>query len=79
MLLLLFVLFLKEATQPADYLREMQCMWFETESANAYRRLHKFGESLKKCHQVERVNKNNMIILGLLIEIIQENRENPRI
>lgn len=46
--------FTREATQPADYLREMQCMWFETESANAYRRLHKYGESLKKCHQVER-------------------------
>lgn len=46
--------FTREATQPADYLREMQCMWFETESANAYRRLEKFGESLKKCHQVER-------------------------
>lgn len=45
----------QEATQPADYLREMQCMWFETESANAYRRLQKYGESLKKCHQVERV------------------------
>jgi hypothetical protein len=30
-------------------------MWFETECANAYKRLGKFGESLKKCHQVERV------------------------
>jgi N-alpha-acetyltransferase 15/16, NatA auxiliary subunit len=45
----------KEATQPFDYLREMQCMWFENECANAYQRLGKFGESLKKCHQVERV------------------------
>jgi hypothetical protein len=32
-------------------------MWFETESANAYKRLRKFGESLKKCHHVERVSK----------------------
>jgi len=40
---------------PFEYLKEMQCMWFETECANAYKRLGKFGESLKKCHQVERV------------------------
>jgi len=31
-------------------------MWFETECANSYKRLGKYGESLKKCHQVERVN-----------------------
>lgn len=47
--------FTRESTQPADYLREMQCMWFETECANAYKRLAKYGESLKKAHQVERV------------------------
>lgn len=33
----------------------MQCMWFEIEAANAYKRIGKFGEALKKCHQVERV------------------------
>lgn len=47
--------FTRESTQPFDYLREMQCMWFEIECANAYKRLGKYGESLKKCHQVERV------------------------
>ena len=46
--------FTRESTHPAEYLKEMQCMWFETESADAYRRLKKYGESLKKCHQVER-------------------------
>lgn len=46
--------FTRESTQPFDYLREMQCMWFEIECANAFRRLEKYGESLKKCHQVER-------------------------
>jgi peptide alpha-N-acetyltransferase len=30
-------------------------MWFETECANAYFRLGKFGEALKKAHQVEKV------------------------
>lgn len=34
----------------------MQCMWFETECANSYFRQEKYGEALKKCHQVERVN-----------------------
>ena len=29
-------------------------MWFENECANAYKRLGKYGEALKKCHQVER-------------------------
>jgi peptide alpha-N-acetyltransferase len=46
--------FTRESSQPADYLKEMQCMWFETESANTYSRLRKYGEALKKCHQVER-------------------------
>lgn len=46
--------FTRESTQPFDYLREMQCMWFETECANAFKRLGKLGDSLKKCHQVER-------------------------
>jgi N-alpha-acetyltransferase 15/16, NatA auxiliary subunit len=46
--------FTREGTQPFDYLKEMQCMWFETECANSYRRLGQLGESLKKAHQVER-------------------------
>ncbi|CAF0928928.1 unnamed protein product [Brachionus calyciflorus] len=46
--------FTRESSHPADYLKEMQCMWYETESANAYKRMGKFGEALKKCHQVER-------------------------
>lgn len=46
--------FTRESTSPFDYLKEMQCMWFETECANAYARLGQYGESLKKCLQVEK-------------------------
>lgn len=28
-----------------------KCMWFELETARAYRRLKKYGEALKKCHR----------------------------
>ena len=39
-----------------ENLNEMQCMWFQTECAAAYRRLSNFGEALKKCHEVDRVS-----------------------
>jgi hypothetical protein len=35
----------------------MQCMWFELEMARAYRRLKKYGEALKKCHEIDRVSR----------------------
>ena len=38
-----------------ENLNEMQCMWFQTECAVAYQRMGKWGEALKKCHEVERV------------------------
>lgn len=50
-----FVFLLKENSSPAEYLRDMQCMWFELEMARAYRRLKKYGEALKKCHEIDRV------------------------
>ncbi len=53
---------LKENSSPADYLREMQCMWFELETAKAYRRLKKYGEALKKCHEIDRVGFLNLKI-----------------
>jgi hypothetical protein len=37
-------------------------MWFETECANAYKRLKKYGESLKKSHQVERVRFSKIFL-----------------
>ncbi|XP_006003550.1 N-alpha-acetyltransferase 16, NatA auxiliary subunit isoform X2 [Latimeria chalumnae] len=47
--------FTREGTSAMDNLNEMQCMWFQTECAAAYWRLKKYGEALKKCHEVERV------------------------
>jgi len=46
--------FTRENSSPAEYLRDMQCMWFELEMARAYRRLKKYGEALKKCHEIDR-------------------------
>lgn len=39
-----------------ENLNEMQCMWFETECISAYQRLGRYGDALKKCHEVERVS-----------------------
>ncbi|KAE9543854.1 hypothetical protein AGLY_001978, partial [Aphis glycines] len=46
--------FTREGVSPMENLNEMQCMWFQTECALAYQRLGKWGESLKKCHEVDR-------------------------
>lgn len=46
--------FTREGVSATDNLNEMQCMWFQTECAAAYQRLGKWGEALKKCHEVDR-------------------------
>lgn len=46
--------FTREGVTAMENLNEMQCMWFQTECANAYQRLGKFGESLKKCAEIDR-------------------------
>ena len=46
---------LQEGVSATENLNEMQCMWFQTECATAYRRMGKYGEALKKCHEIERV------------------------
>ncbi|KAH8408887.1 hypothetical protein KR009_003359 [Drosophila setifemur] len=46
--------FTREGVSAMDNLNEMQCMWFQTECALAYQRMGRLGESLKKCHEVER-------------------------
>ena len=46
--------FTRERMSASECLTEMQCMWFESECANAFCRLGKYGEALKKCHQIER-------------------------
>ncbi|KAJ7376307.1 N-alpha-acetyltransferase 15, NatA auxiliary subunit [Desmophyllum pertusum] len=47
-------LFTREGVGAADSLNEMQCMWFQTESGYALKRLGKLGEALKKAHEIER-------------------------
>ncbi|XP_061581901.1 N-alpha-acetyltransferase 15, NatA auxiliary subunit a [Cololabis saira] len=46
--------FTREGTSAVENLNEMQCMWFQTECALAYKDLNKFGDALKKCHEIER-------------------------
>uniref|UniRef100_A0AAR5PIA3 N-alpha-acetyltransferase 15, NatA auxiliary subunit n=1 Tax=Dendroctonus ponderosae TaxID=77166 RepID=A0AAR5PIA3_DENPD len=46
--------FTREGVSAMENLNEMQCMWFQTECALAYQRLGKYGESLKKCHEIDR-------------------------
>lgn len=48
--------FTREGVLAMENLNEMQCMWIQTEAAYAYKRLGNYGESLKKCHEVDRVN-----------------------
>lgn len=43
-----------EGVSAMENLNEMQCMWFQTECAAAYQRLGKWGEALKKCHEIDR-------------------------
>uniref|UniRef100_A0A673NJC5 N-alpha-acetyltransferase 15, NatA auxiliary subunit-like n=1 Tax=Sinocyclocheilus rhinocerous TaxID=307959 RepID=A0A673NJC5_9TELE len=46
--------FTREGTSAVENLNEMQCMWFQTECALSYKSLNKYGEALKKCHEIER-------------------------
>lgn len=46
--------FTREGVTAMENLNEMQCMWFQTECALAYQRLQRWGDSLKKCHEIDR-------------------------
>uniref|UniRef100_A0A4W4DVI4 N(alpha)-acetyltransferase 15, NatA auxiliary subunit a n=1 Tax=Electrophorus electricus TaxID=8005 RepID=A0A4W4DVI4_ELEEL len=46
--------FTREGTSAVENLNEMQCMWFQTECALSYKAMNKYGEALKKCHEIER-------------------------
>ena len=48
--------FTREGVTAMENLNEMQCMWFQTECANAFQRLGKYGEALKKCIEIDRVS-----------------------
>jgi hypothetical protein len=45
-------LFTRESTDPIAQLSEMQCVWFETESARAHVQALHTGLALKKLHAV---------------------------
>uniref|UniRef100_A0A8C8CZ70 N-alpha-acetyltransferase 15, NatA auxiliary subunit n=1 Tax=Oncorhynchus tshawytscha TaxID=74940 RepID=A0A8C8CZ70_ONCTS len=47
--------FTREGASAVENLNEMQCMWYQTECALAYKSMNKFGDALKKCHEIERV------------------------
>lgn len=46
--------FTREGVSAMDNLNEMQCFWFQVGCARAYQRLNKYGEALKKCHEIDR-------------------------
>ncbi|XP_031415663.1 N-alpha-acetyltransferase 15, NatA auxiliary subunit b isoform X2 [Clupea harengus] len=46
--------FTREGASAVENLNEMQCMWFQTECALAYKSMNKLGDALKKCHEIER-------------------------
>lgn len=46
--------FTREDVPAMENLNEMQCMWFQTECALAFQRSEKWGDSLKKCHEIDR-------------------------
>ena len=46
--------FTREGVSAMENLNEMQCMWFQTESALSHQRQGQWGEALKKCHEVDR-------------------------
>jgi len=49
--------FTREGVSAMENLNEMQCMWFQTECANAFQRMGRFGEAIKKCVEIDRVRK----------------------
>ncbi|KAM6180411.1 LOW QUALITY PROTEIN: N-alpha-acetyltransferase 16, NatA auxiliary subunit-like [Erethizon dorsatum] len=45
---------IKEGISAMENLNEMQCVCFQMECISAYQRLGRYGDALKKCHEVER-------------------------
>ncbi|XP_002131267.2 N-alpha-acetyltransferase 15, NatA auxiliary subunit-like [Ciona intestinalis] len=46
--------FTRENVSIDEYLKEMQCMWYEVACADAHSRANRYGEALKKCHEVDK-------------------------
>lgn len=77
--------FYQEGVSATDNLNEMQCMWFQTECAAAYQRLGKWGDALKKCHEVDRVGAQTCFqsltehkTQKIMLMAINKNNDNSR-
>lgn len=46
--------FTRDGVSAMENLNEMQCMWFQTECALSYQRTERWGDALKKCHEIDR-------------------------
>jgi len=57
-------LFTREGLPPLQTMDEMQCMWFQTEMALAFRRIGKLGNALQKLHEIEKVQNLAMLVMG---------------
>lgn len=64
----------QEGVSAMENLNEMQCMWFQTECAQAYFRLGQYGDALRKCHEVDRVslshNFTQLLSIHAMINLI---------
>lgn len=49
----MFSKFTRAGVTVTENLNEMQCMWFQIETANAYHRMEKYGLALKKCYELD--------------------------
>lgn len=58
-----------------ENLNEMQCMWFQTECAEAFNRTQQYGHSLKKCHEIDRVSRATSI--GVLLDAFCRSLSHP--
>lgn len=45
--------FTRAGVSVTENLNEMQCMWYQIESARAYHRMKKYGMALKKCYEID--------------------------
>lgn len=46
--------FTRENVSVEEYLKEMQCMWYEIECASAHAANNRYGDALKKCHEIDK-------------------------
>lgn len=62
----------QEGVSAMENLNEMQCMWFQTECAQAYYRLGQYGDALRKCHEVDRVSRRIIPIFFLFTDRLRD-------